>query len=109
MFRFSKILIDTGDSNVREYTDSLRRALSSELNGASIGAVICTHWHPDHVGGLSDVLTDVVGSSIPAFKLKRPDLASDQWADKFTFVEDGHVFETQGATLRCLARIMVSL
>lgn len=40
----------------------LKEVLSS--NETTIQEIILTHWHPDHVGGISDVLTCVENPGI---------------------------------------------
>ena len=45
-----------------EYTTHLKEVLSS--NETTIQEIILTHWHPDHVGGISDVLTCVENPGI---------------------------------------------
>lgn len=53
-----RILIDTGDENVPQYIEHLNGVLKQEQ--ASIGTIILTHWHHDHVGGVKDI----VGTSL---------------------------------------------
>lgn len=53
-----RILIDTGDENVPQYIEHLNGVLRQEQ--ASIGTIILTHWHHDHVGGVKDI----VGSTL---------------------------------------------
>ena len=50
----SRILIDTGSGGSREYVEHLKEVLSN--NESSIQEILITHWHPDHVGGILDVL-----------------------------------------------------
>lgn len=51
-----KVLLDTGEG-IPDYIPLLKTALDKELQGATISKVICSHWHHDHVGGVSDVLS----------------------------------------------------
>ena len=51
---FSRILIDTGSGGSKEYMTHLKEVLSS--NETTIQEILVTHWHPDHVGGIIDVL-----------------------------------------------------
>ena len=49
-----RILIDTGSGGSSEYVEHLKEVLSN--NESSIQEILITHWHPDHVGGILDVL-----------------------------------------------------
>ena len=51
----SRILIDTGSGGSSEYVAHLKEVLFN--NQTSIQEILVTHWHPDHVGGILDVLT----------------------------------------------------
>ncbi|KAG0324501.1 hypothetical protein BGZ99_001749 [Dissophora globulifera] len=58
-----KVLLDTGEG-IPEYISLLQTALDKELAGATISKVICSHWHHDHVGGVSDVLQFLAARNI---------------------------------------------
>ena len=50
----SRILIDTGSGGSTKYVTNLKDTLSQhEVN---IREILVTHWHADHVGGISDVV-----------------------------------------------------
>ncbi|KAK5016631.1 hypothetical protein LTR39_001982 [Cryomyces antarcticus] len=70
------------------WLQSLKQVLSSEQ--ATIDRAILTHWHPDHVGGVKDLLE--LSPKIKVFK-NQPDEGQSA-------IEDGLKFETEGATLR---------
>jgi len=55
-----RILIDTGSPNDESCVDALTEFISS--NPVKISKIICTHWHPDHTGGVSS-LQKVIGNS----------------------------------------------
>ena len=57
VFFFSRILIDTGEPDKSEYISNLKNALSTFK--CKIQEIILTHWHHDHVGGISSVLKQV--------------------------------------------------
>ncbi|KAK4549042.1 hypothetical protein LTR36_007498 [Oleoguttula mirabilis] len=82
-----RILIDTGEGN-RIWPPSLQKALDDEK--ASIEQVILTHWHPDHVGGVKDVLAHSPEAKV--YK-NRPDAGQ-------LGIEEGQTFKVEGATLR---------
>ncbi|OTA37316.1 hypothetical protein BTJ68_03047 [Hortaea werneckii EXF-2000] len=49
-----RFLIDTGEGGRKAWTEALEKVLRDEgITG--IEAVLLTHWHPDHVGGVGDV------------------------------------------------------
>lgn len=83
----SRILLDTGEGKPA-WAATLSSVLKSE--NATIETVLLTHWHPDHVGGVPDVLK----------------LCADAVARKYqpesnqVEIRDGQVFEVEGAKLR---------
>ena len=52
----SRVLIDTGEPSVKDYISELKKVLGDN----EISCIVCTHWHEDHVGGISDVIKKVV-------------------------------------------------
>ncbi|CAG5133163.1 unnamed protein product [Candidula unifasciata] len=95
-----RILIDTGDPDVPEYLDLLKSSLTK--HGVDIQEIIVTHWHHDHVGGV-DGICRTLGTKYRTSKLMRastPDLALKETT--YNFIQDKHVFTTEGATLRVL-------
>ncbi|XP_068158801.1 beta-lactamase-like protein 2 homolog isoform X2 [Drosophila tropicalis] len=67
-----RILIDTGDENVPQYIEHLNGVLRQEQ--ASIGTIILTHWHHDHVGGVKDIVgSKLVDKDCQVYKYKRSD------------------------------------
>lgn len=54
MFRYyRRILIDTGDADVPQYINHLKTILKNE--DFDLAHIFITHWHHDHIGGLSDI------------------------------------------------------
>jgi ribonuclease/clavin/mitogillin len=82
-----RLLIDTGEGRP-EWLQMLKDTLKSE--NAVLDTVLVTHWHPDHVGGIEDVLTldppPVVRKNQPP--AGQPDIEHDQ------------KFIVEGATVR---------
>src|ERR1700761_4680376 len=82
-----RVLIDTGEGKPA-WAEKLKEVLSSE--NATLESVIVTHWHPDHIGGVKDVLQL---SPKPTVYKNRP--SEDQ-----AVIKDGQKFVVDGATLR---------
>ncbi|KAF6028406.1 LACTB2 [Bugula neritina] len=95
-----RILIDTGNPNVLEYQSLLKKVLTDTQS--VISQIIITHYHLDHIGGLSDT-RKLCGQDIPAFKFdfKSPQLKSvHKYEDgPINYIQDNHVFSVEGATL----------
>ena len=56
IFFCSRILIDTGSGGSSEYVEHLKEVLSNNGSSIHVQEILITHWHPDHVGGILDVL-----------------------------------------------------
>eukprot|EP00904_Undaria_pinnatifida_P001478 jgi/Undpi1/11330/HiC_scaffold_30.g13628.m1 len=63
-----------------------------------LDAILLTHWHADHVGGVADVLQALNGQNIRVFKW------TGTRAEAFDYegIKDGQLFRTNGATLQAL-------
>jgi ribonuclease/clavin/mitogillin len=83
----TRLLLDTGEGKPTWLT-TLKSLLLSE--NTSISSVLLTHWHPDHVGGLPDLL-----SLYPHLSIYKNQAETTQQE-----ISHGQVFKTQGATLR---------
>lgn len=51
---YRRILIDTGDSNNPEYIKNLQKTMAKY--NFQFNHIIITHWHSDHIGGVTNVL-----------------------------------------------------
>ncbi len=91
-----RILLDTGQGRP-EYLPVLERALE-RAGCEGIQEIVLTHGHPDHTGGLADVLRRF--GSLRVSKLVVPEDAG--LAPALAPLRDGDVVETEGARLRAL-------
>jgi glyoxylase-like metal-dependent hydrolase (beta-lactamase superfamily II) len=89
-----RILIDPGDGKPA-YLPILERVL--ERVGCRIQEIVCTHGHPDHLGGVRSVIERF--GPMRVSKLPWPGNDESHW-DDITPLEDGCVIRTEGATLR---------
>lgn len=80
-------MVDTGEGK-----PSWSRALSSVLSSeaVTISHAIITHWHPDHVGGVKDLLRQC-----PRIEIHKNQPAAGQLD-----ITDGQLFQAEGVTLR---------
>lgn len=87
-----RLLIDTAEGKP-SWIAAIKRTLAEEK--ATISATLLTHWHPDHVGGVRDVIDLVASlgtSGKPEIYKNRPDAGQLN-------IEDGQQFSVEGATL----------
>ncbi|OCK84921.1 Metallo-hydrolase/oxidoreductase [Lepidopterella palustris CBS 459.81] len=83
----NRLLIDTGEGKPA-WIQSLKSTLASV--NVTIDRAILTHWHPDHVGGVKDLLE--LSSDIRVYK--------NEPTEGILNIADGQTFKTAGATLR---------
>lgn len=98
-----RILIDTGESGIPNYIQNLQKTLQDFK--ISIQEIILTHWHHDHCGGTIEVCRDVIKdekSRVSKFRRPPEKPEVDLGPIKCNFVEDGHMYKTEGATLRTI-------
>ena len=57
-----RVLIDTGSPDEKSCVDALTKFISS--NPVKISKIICTHWHPDHTGGVSSLVSTIGNSCL---------------------------------------------
>lgn len=88
-----RLLLDTGEGK-DAWLASLKSTLQDEK--ASISDVILTHWHPDHVGGVAQVLGLGSDADVKVWKNQLHPMRKGEW----TNYDDGHVFDTEGARMR---------
>ena len=89
-----RILIDTGEGNSPSYIKNMKRAL---LNSAatSIEAILITHNHHDHTGGIQD-LRNTYGHKVPVYMMRTPGKELPKGVKE---MKDGQIFETIGTII----------
>ncbi|KAL1971169.1 hypothetical protein VTN77DRAFT_121 [Rasamsonia byssochlamydoides] len=87
----SRILVDTGQG-IPIWAENLIKLL--EERDLDISHVLLTHWHGDHTGGVPDLVRYNPALAARIYK-NRPDRGQQA-------IEDGDVFQCEGATLRAL-------
>ena len=93
----SRILLDPGQG-LDAYLPKLEEAI--ERTGCErIQEIVLTHGHPDHIGGVQQVIERFGTLSVK----KRPwPEVDERYPFEITPIDDGAVIETEGATLRAL-------
>ncbi|KAL1594919.1 hypothetical protein SLS59_008469 [Nothophoma quercina] len=84
-----RLLIDTGEGK-EAWLQSLKSILSK--HNITIDKALLSHWHPDHVQGVPDLLSHSPDTQV----LKSHLDGNGEWLD----ISDGQTFTTEGATLR---------
>ena len=99
-----RLLIDTGEEGdtAKLYSKELQNCLNQ--HDISIQAVILTHWHHDHVGGIKQLIFDkLIDTKTPLFKYPLTKNEIPQGKNLiYTFVKDNATIEAEGATLKVL-------
>jgi len=92
-----RLLLDPGEGRP-DYLPVLERALE-RAGCEGIEAIVLTHGHPDHMGGVRSVLERF--GDVPVWKQPDPDFDS-AYDLELAPLADGSVVRTEGATLRAL-------
>ncbi|KAG0724140.1 Endoribonuclease LACTB2 [Chionoecetes opilio] len=108
-----RVLLDVGETSNTEYITSLVSVLRQ--HNTTIDKIVISHWHPDHIGGLSDVLKCLPDCSSSHGQTEfyvyrasgcvqdsKTDKEDDPLPDQTSFIPLKHHDEirTEGATLR---------
>lgn len=99
-----RLLIDTGDVNIPKYIDSLKCLLQKE--NTTIGAILVTHWHPDHIGGVEDVMKLVNKDECKVWKFPRTDEVEScpeiPHGVEILKLKNGQKFSVEGASVKVI-------
>ncbi|KAI9314433.1 beta-lactamase-like protein [Dichotomocladium elegans] len=104
-----KMLIDSGEG-IPEYIPLLKESLKSISSDAFISDIIVTHAHPDHYGGLKDILGSTLndGSKGPIQVHKHNGAIAHRYANDFPHdikirpLKDSQIFQLDSVTLRVI-------
>ncbi len=92
------ILLDTG-AGAAVYEELLPHALREVSRSEGLERIVCTHAHPDHIGGVPQVHRRFGQLEV----LKKPWPGKDEVARAtIAPIEDGAIVETEGVTLRAV-------
>uniref|UniRef100_A0A0P4WLA5 Beta-lactamase-like protein 2 homolog n=1 Tax=Scylla olivacea TaxID=85551 RepID=A0A0P4WLA5_SCYOL len=94
-----RVLLDVGEAKNAEYITSLETVLQQQ--DTTIDQIVISHWHHDHIGGLSDVLK-CLHEPVSVYKIPRLDKEDEPMPHLISYIPLKHQDEikTQGATLR---------
>lgn len=103
---FRRILIDTGDVDTApKYVKLLSKVLDDE--GATIEHMLITHWHHDHIGGVSVIqnfLNLKKQNSATVWKLPRSstdiDITDEEKSIEWNSLDCNQLIEVEGAKLQ---------
>ncbi|XP_060517774.1 beta-lactamase-like protein 2 homolog [Cylas formicarius] len=93
-----RILIDTGDEGISQYVSHLSNVLNEE--NIELAHIFLSHWHHDHVGGLTDIISKLGIRIKDCHVWKFPRLDAEDIVQKFELFEDGQEFVVEGATVK---------
>jgi ribonuclease/clavin/mitogillin len=92
----SRLLLDTGQG-LPAYLPLLERGLRETEGGDTLEAIVVTHAHPDHIGGVEAV--QARWGPVPVLKKPWPELDGDV---DVRAIDDGAELRTEGATLTAI-------
>ncbi|RKP02165.1 hypothetical protein CXG81DRAFT_8274, partial [Caulochytrium protostelioides] len=102
----TRVLIDTGAGHAA-YVPLLRQAMQDH-GIAAVSAIVCTHWHYDHVRGVPAVLEALAATAPPQtppptlWKYPRSPALDAHLPCAFAPLRDGQRLTTEGASLRVI-------
>nr|CAI5864223.1 unnamed protein product [Callosobruchus analis] len=99
-----RVLIDTGDAEVPQYIHHLKTVL--EEDEVHLDHILVSHWHHDHLNGVSDIYSQVSDRTdkckvwkFPSQMVQTTNITDDI---PLQSLKDEQVFEIEGATLKVL-------
>ncbi|KXS12401.1 Metallo-hydrolase/oxidoreductase [Gonapodya prolifera JEL478] len=95
-----RIIIDSGEG-IAGWDTLLKEALEKE--GATISHILLTHFHHDHVGGVSQIKSICKNPTPVAHKKLCLSTGDTIPSPIYTDIADGQTFRVEGATVRAIA------
>ncbi|KAK4290678.1 hypothetical protein Pmani_036440 [Petrolisthes manimaculis] len=94
-----RVLLDTGEDKNEDYLTSLMSVLKQ--HNTTVDKIIITHWHMDHIGGLSNIVA-AMEDQVSVYKFPRIDPEDSPMPATAIYIPLKHqdLIETEGATLR---------
>ncbi|KAI5288351.1 hypothetical protein KEM54_005273 [Ascosphaera aggregata] len=97
--RTRRLLIDTGQG-LPAWSRALKSILAQEK--ATISSAFITHWHHDHISGISDLKKTCPGVRIFKHDPDKDDDGNNNDDGELFPIEDGDVFQSEGVTLEAI-------
>ncbi|KAM3962760.1 beta-lactamase-like protein 2 homolog [Aphomia sociella] len=97
----NRILLDTGDKDVKDYQKHLSEVIQSEQ--VNIEHIVITHWHHDHIGGVENIYGSIAAQpKIWKHKRSIDDKANDELPATIptNWLSDGQEIKVEGATVQ---------
>ncbi|XP_049871846.1 beta-lactamase-like protein 2 homolog [Pectinophora gossypiella] len=97
----NRILVDTGDKDVKAYQEHLEKVVQSEQ--INIEHIVVTHWHHDHIGGVENVYGSIAKQpKVWKYKRSKDDSADNQLPPSIplNWLSDGQEITVEGATVK---------
>lgn len=85
---------------LNKYVDLLGKEL--EKQKCTLQEILITHWHPDHTGGVQTIFKKLMKQPVRVSKHRLVDQSEFDKLTSYNYVNDQHVFETDGATLKAV-------
>ena len=96
----SAVPCKTKEEILTEYVNLLSKELDNQ--NCSLQEILITHWHPDHTGGVQSIFAHLTKQPIQVSKYRLADQPEYDLLTKYNYVEDNHIFKTEGATLKTI-------
>lgn len=97
----NRILLDTGDKDVKEYQQSLAQVIQSEQ--VNIEHIVVTHWHHDHIGGVENIYGSIAAQpKVWKYKKHETDTPDNELSATIPicWLTEGQEIQVEGATVK---------